>query len=177
MNLDVNKDECSVEHLQQVTQGTRALITETGCTKRTDTTSSVKDVHFAGDFLIGWLHDSPFSWPLSWHFLCSSPSLYSCILLSQETGLFSEQVLSPANHSLKVAFSSLPFSTLKTFPKFFQNLLDTSQPCPLALRFAAFCCFHQMFYLLPCLPSPTFFWGSDQHFVLCSSQIFQAHPR
>lgn len=61
MNLDVNKDECSVEHLQQVTQGTRALITETGCTKRTDTTSSVKDVHFAGNFLIGWLHDSPFS--------------------------------------------------------------------------------------------------------------------
>ena len=149
MNLDVNKDECSTEHLQQVTLDTRALqelITRAGGTdQRTNMTSLLSDAHFVGASFTGWLSHSPFPWPLSYTFPCSLPTLYLWNLLSHETGLFSKQALCPAHQSLKVAFSALPFSTLKhsemTFLRFFQNLLDSSQPFPLALRVAASCCF------------------------------------
>lgn len=86
VNLDVNKDECSTEHLQQVTLETRArqeLIPRVGCTDgRTNVTSSLNDAHFEGDCLIGWFHHSPFPWPLSFTFPCSLPALCSWNLFS-----------------------------------------------------------------------------------------------
>lgn len=69
MNLDVNKDACSTEHLQQVTLGPwalRELMTKAGCiSQRADITSSVNGAHSAGDSLVGWLHQDSFPAPFA----------------------------------------------------------------------------------------------------------------
>lgn len=99
MNLDVNKDACSTEHLQQVTLGTRALqeLITKACwaNQRADMTSPINDTHSIRDSLVGWLHHNPFPDPFP------ATSHAGCLRCIHEigfpkiTGLLSEQVLSP----------------------------------------------------------------------------------
>lgn len=122
-------------------------------TREPTLTSSLNDAHCLGGSFIGRFYHSPFPWPLSYAFPRSLPTLYLWNLLPHETGLLSKQALGPTHQSLKVAFSAVPFSTLKcsvwddcskVFPKlagYKPALSSGSQGCCFRLLFH-----HQMFY-------------------------------
>ena len=129
VNLDVNKDACSTEHLQQVALGTGLSgnsLQGLAVLTRELTWLPVNDAHFVGDSLIRWFHHSPSPWPLS----CYFPTQFA-LLIFVKLAFPSRQALSPAHQCLGVAFllSPSPLSNTQsvvTFPRFLQNPLDTS---------------------------------------------------
>lgn len=137
VNLDVNKDESSTEHLQQVRRGTRArrvLITGADGTRDNQHDFICKGCSFCRRLFI---------WVVPWPLPATLPCLYLHILLSQRQGYAPSRPLVLPN-SVTESFSLLSPSPLSstlpemTFPRFFQNLLWYQPALPSASHI---CCF------------------------------------
>lgn len=130
VNLDVNKDACSTEHLQQVMLGARTpreLMTRAACTDQTaDVTFSINDAHLVGDSLAGWCHHGPFPdrLPATSH---SLPSFCWWCLLSQDNRAALQAGAFSCPRGLIVAFSA-PVFILSQTPRLRWCLQGFSQP-------------------------------------------------